>query len=235
MKRAELIDKLTRLAITVKECLDAEMTIVPTAAIHELLKSAVLELEENAKLLKLLPEKKEAIVIEPKSSIAKRLGIGISREDLLKASVDYEEQLINLQIEAAKLSMGGFPMPITVEEGTAAIHRAQGETYAKKFLEAQTRGYMSGFNTPGTLYVGSDHAESFRHYLMELARNGARMVDRGPQKTEWMGMKVCRNMGRESRVEWQERGQTWWVNAESTGTIHRTEAYPPRELMEQFK
>lgn len=222
MKREEIIKKLEQLAITMAEDADDGLVFLPTREIAELLKAAVLELEKKPKR-NIYEKGGEKVYIERKQEIAVKAGL--SYDEFVKSQLRdeaLEEMLRERATSSAKWQMGGGQMD--ENSVSKAIHEQQGEKYAQKFKAAKEAGIRLGnFHDQPVLYVGDDHAESFRHFLMRLVRDsGNRFVDRGAGNTQWLGMKIFKAVSRQSRVQWLENGAYYWVDPESPGALHRS-------------
>lgn len=212
-KVTSLLERLEKLTQKVKDCLDEDMTYCPVQSDFETLQEALLLLEKKPKVVK-----EQGPIGDPFP-----MNMGLS-EEYRKA------------IEEANRQMGVFPMPtynqlygqglgnpgMTGAKSVHALHAEQGKKYGMKFTEAYHFGLQQNLRGDVTIYVGSDHAESFRHYLMDDF--GQHMTTTTPEGkvTTWKGLAVRLTPARESRVQWDEGQYSYYVDIENPKTVHRT-------------
>lgn len=201
----DLIKILESLAMKVKACVEDGSTIVPTLEMHEALKSAVLALEQKQARAR----KNANIVLEPKAAYAR---------DLKGAA--------HMTVAALSRIRGDG------EEIAAALYSVQGEGYAQAFQNARMKAVEQGAPLyPLELHVGTDHAASFREYLLrEMKMSGSRVTDKGDGKTEWFGMQVFASPGRNSYVTWKEGVMKRWIDTNDLRQVHSTVERPTTYL-----
>ncbi len=225
-KVTSLLERLEKLTQKVKDCLDEDMTYCPVQGDFETLQEALLLLEKKAGV----GVRKATLVVEPKHP----KGVEQIADETYRA---YMEQLnMAKAIEEANRYMGVFPMPnykqlsgqglgnpgMTGAKSVDALHVEQGRKYGEKFTEAYHFGLMQNLRGDVTIYVGSDHSDSFRRYLIDDF--GQHMTTATPEGkvTTWKGLAVRLTPARESRVQWDDAQYSYYVDIEKPKTVHRT-------------
>ena len=224
-----VLERLEALTCKVRECLNEDCVYCPTEADFETLREAVLMLEPKAKV----EPKKE------KKADWEKLPHGMGQNEAYAMSREYmeameksriREELRELRQEAKKGIYGGlmgsgmggihglYQKDTTLDH---SLHSEQGRKYGCKMIDAYHFGLQkANFQGEPTIYVGADHAESFRHYLMD--QTGSYRADTDGKVTRWSGLPIRRTATRESWVQWDEGECSYLVNIETPNKIHRT-------------
>jgi hypothetical protein len=221
-KVTPLLERLEKLTQKVKDCLDEDMTYCPVQSDFETLQEALLLLEKRSK-----------IVVEPKGVDPKN-PVHPGWKKVFPEGMGLNEEY-RRAIEEANRQMGVFPMMpfnqikgvgigggMTGAKSVHALHAEQGKKYGMKFMDAYHFGLMQNLRGDVTIYVGSDHAESFRHYLMDDFSQQMTTTTPEGKVTTWKGLAVRLTPARESRVQWDEGQYSYYVDIENPKTVHRT-------------